>query len=419
MRRLLLIFLLTCITCQPVFAAEQDAHRIAAVVNDEVVTLMDVKERLQLIIGTTGLKSTEETRKQLLPRIVRALIEERLQMQEAAAYNITVSDKEIDAAMANLERQRGKAPGSLVQFLEDNDVPVQAFEEQLRVQIAWSKLMAKRIRPRVKVSEADVTRELQRRQLQKNAVDEIQLSSILLPVDVPENEPATKMLAEKLRGELSSGASFEAVASQLGEQVQNTSAIWVNASDLDPAVADQLKNIEKGSISPVMRTAAGYQIVRLLNRRTSAAAPAVDAEVLLKQILMKLKDDAANQEVDTLIEIAREVAKHPGSCSDKTVAGVENMSDLSFDVSQIRTKISAMSPELVPFVAPLKVGQVSQPFASKEGIRLLMLCERTDQPVSAADREKIRSELVSERLSLETIKYIRNLKREAFVEIRL
>lgn len=418
MRHLLLALLLA-FTFIPSAHAEGDAHRIAAVVNDEVVTMMDVKERLKLIIGTTGLSDTEETRKQLLPRIVRALIEERLQMQEAAAYNITISDKEIAAAIATLERQRGKAPGSLKTFLEENNVPVQAFEDQVRVQIAWSKLMSKRIRPRVKVSEADVTRELQRRQLQKSAVDEIQLSSILLPVDTPENEPATKALADKLLGELKGGASFEAVASQLGEQAQNTNAVWVNASDLDPAVAAQLKDVATGSISPAMRTPAGYQIVRVVNRRESSAAPAIDAEVLLKQIIMKLKDDAEDQEVDTLIEIAREVAKHPGGCGDKTVAGVENMADLSFDVTQIRTKISAMSPELMPFVAPLKVGQVSQPFASKEGIRLLMLCERTDKPVSAEDRQKIRNDLMNERLSLETIKYIRNLKREAFVEIRL
>ncbi|MFO1243286.1 MAG: peptidyl-prolyl cis-trans isomerase [Rickettsiales bacterium] len=399
--------------------AEESSYRIAAVVNDEVVTMMDVKERLKLIIGTTGLSDTEETRKQLIPRVVRSLIEERLQMQEAASNNITVSEKEVDAAVATIERQRGKAPGSLATFLEENNVPIEAFREQLRVQIAWSKLMSKRIRPRVKVTDADVTREIQRRQFQKQTVDEIQLSSVLLPVDTPENEPSTKALAEKLRGELNKGASFEAVASQLGGQAQNANAIWVNTTDLDPAVAAQIKDMQPGTISPVIRTAAGYQIVRLMNRRTSAGAPSVDAEILLKQILMRLKDDAESQEVDALLDIAGDVAKHPGSCSDKTVAGVENLKDLSFDVTQVRTKLSDMSPELLPFVAPLHVGEVSRPFASKEGIRILMLCERIDHPATKADRDKIRSELMNERLGLETLKYIRNLKREAFVEIRL
>lgn len=398
--------------------AEESKYRIAAVVNDEVITLMDVSDRLQLIIGTTGISDTEETRKQLYPRIVRALVEERLQIQEAEANNLKVSGKEIAAAQATIERQRGKAPGSLKAFLAENGVSMQAFEDQLRAQIAWSKLMQRKIRPKAKISDADVTREIERRRYAKQSIDEIQLSSVLLPVDTPENEPATKALAERLLAEVRKGASFEAVASQLGNQAQNANAIWVNINDLDPAVAEKIRNLKPGDISPAMRTPAGYQLIRLINRRESEVS-AEDAEMLIKQILMTLKADAKPQEVDALLDIARDVAKHPGSCADKTVAGVENLEDLKFEVTNIRTKLSAISPELLPFVRPLKVGNVSEPFASKEGIRILMLCERTDIPTASADRDKILTELLTEKMNMEALKYLRNLKREAFVEIRL
>ena len=296
-RKLFLIVLSAALLSLPA-RAEENKYRIAAVVNDEVITLMDVKERLQLIIGTTGLSDTEETRKQLYPRIVRALVEERLQIQEAQANNLKVADKEIAAAEMTIERQRGKAPGSLRAFLEEKGVSMQAFEDQLRAQISWSKLMQRKIRPRVKISDADVSREIERRRYEKQSVDEIQLSSVLLPVDTPENEPATKALAEKLLGEVRAGASFEGVASQLGNQAQNANAIWVNINDLDPAVAEKIKTLKPGDISPAMRTPAGYQLIRLINRRESEIS-AEDAEVLIKQILMKIGRASCRERVSS------------------------------------------------------------------------------------------------------------------------
>lgn len=400
-------------------SAQAEAHKIAAVVGDDIVSYLEVEDRMRMIIATTGLSNTKEVRQRLIPQVVRSLIDEKLQLQAAKAGNVTVSRDDVAGAVEALEKQRGKPPGSLVTYLKSKGVPEQTFLAQIEAQLAWNKLMARKLGGVLTVSEDELAREVDRlRKEQQTAREEVLVSSILLPVDTPESEANTQKLAQKLVLELRGGANFDAVASQITSlNAINTQNNWVELGALDKALAEAIRaGGSTGIIGPV-RTATGYHVINVQDKRMKQAA--VDAEALFKEIVMRLRYDADLKEVDVLMDIARQVAKHPGKCAQKNVAGIDAFEDMDFKVNYTRTRFSLMSPEILPLVQNLSVEQISEPFAAPDGIHLLMLCEKIVLPTGEIDLKKTKEQLLEEKYQLEAMRSLRNLRREAFVEVRL
>ncbi len=416
MKLLLATWMMFLACLAPAHSAE--THKIVAVVNDDIVSMLEVEDRVRMIMATTGLSNTKEVRQRLMPQVVRSLIDEKLQLQAARAGNILVSKDDIAGAIGTLERQRGKPPGSLVTYLKEKGVPAQTFLDQIEAQLAWNKLMSRKFGGKLSVSEEELAREVElMRNEQETAREEVLISSILLPVDNPNNEAETQTLAQKLVVELRGGADFDAVASQISSLgATSTQNNWVEVGTLDKALGDAIRTSGIGIAGPI-RTPTGYHVLNIQQKRMKN--PTMDAEVLFKEIVMRLRYDAELKEVDTLMDIARQVAKHPGQCAERTVAGIEGFDDLDFKVDYTRTRFSLLSPEILPLVKDLSVEQISEPFAAPDGIHLLMVCEKIMLPMGKIDLAQTKENLLEEKYQLEATRALRNLRREAFVEVRL
>lgn len=397
-------------------AHAQENISIAAVVNDEAVSTLDIENRLKMVLATTQLSDTPEVRERLKPQILRALVMERLQEQEAAANNISVDAQEVEDAIASIEQQRGMPSGSLLERLDGMGVPRESFQDQIRAQLAWTKLIVRKLKPLVKVSEEELDRE---RAKQKGAggAAEVQIEVLSLPVDKPESDAQVKALAEKLVSEIRGGARFESVAGELGGG-QPVAPFWTPLSALDPVLAASVGNAGKGEVSDPVRTLEGYTIVKLLDKRDGAAGAPMVTEAVVKDILLKLRFDAGKQDVEASLAVGREVAKTPGDCSSRSVAGISNLKDFDIQVEFHREMLEEMASGLREAVEKLPVGGVSEPYASEDGIRLFMLCERVERPAPLADRDETMARIQQQKLELEAQKYLRRLRREASVELR-
>ena len=415
-----IMLMITGITLFPIANAfaQDEGLGIAAVVNEDIISNVDVEERIKFVIGTTGLSNSQEVRQRLRPQIVRALVEERLKIKEASSNGISISESDIAQAIASIEKQHGKPAGSFEAHLKNNNLSRETFANQVSAQIAWSKMIYKKFRGRIKISDEEVAL-MQSRGI-AGQVAELQIATILLPVDKPTSEANVKKLAEKLLSEIRAGADFSAVATQVSasRSGDDDNRFWVRPEQLDKEVAKVLTKLKPGEISPVIRTPGGYQIIKLHNTRALDVVDTTQAQVVLKQIIMRLKEDAANQEVDALMDIAKEIRKHPGTCLDKSVAGFSGLDVVDIDVTFREVQLANLSPEMKALVANLKVSDVSEPFATQEGLQLLQVCERIELPPDLAQVEKIKDMLFQQKMSLESEKYIRNLKREAFIELR-
>ncbi|NBX02966.1 MAG: hypothetical protein EBR02_02645 [Alphaproteobacteria bacterium] len=409
-----------CLALSAPAAAKQSGSAIAAVVNDAAISQYDVDKRLRFVVATTNLAETPDVISRVKPQVLRALINEKLQLQEAKIHGIEIGDDEVKKAMASIEQERGMQPGAIFTMMDKKLVPHDTFTEQLRAQISWGKLLSKVVRPRVRLSEEEIAL-AQKNYVAPIAISEMQIGIFALPVDKRSRETEIKKFADKMVSESRRGANFEELARQFAGGSGRIEKFWVRPENLDPSIVKVLANARTGTISDPLRNNEGYTIIKVYEVRArqddSAEGKAGSAQVKIKEFLFKLKPDATTVEAEALVTISREIAKNPGKCEDTELA-VGNLGDFDTQINFINSPISDLPPAIRAIIGPMRVGAMSEPFASAEGIRTYMLCERGPPKTEMASRDKVYPMLMQQRMEKEAQKYMRNLTRSAFIDIR-
>ena len=421
--------------------AETSSDNVVAVVNDQIISSTDLNDRVNLVMGMTNIANTPENRSKIIPQIIHQLVDEKLQMQDAEQNSITISEDKVKGGVVQVEQQNHKQTGSLEKFLEEKHLSKNSFLAQLRAQLAWAEIVLKKLRPKIRISDQEVANYSKRktapptRMNNQHVISDVMIEVMVLPVYTPKSENTTRKLAEKLASEIKNGVDFRAVANQFSSKIKTTDAFWIEVAQMDPKIVAALVKVTKGGITEPIRTDAGYQLVKLIDvKQKAVATPAPKAkvenhnepntELAFKQILMKLKPDTKKPDDDTLLKTAKEVSNSQGKCDAKTFADSENFKDFDFDVSFVREVSSNLSEQLRDILLNIKVGQVSEPVITPQGIRIFMLCERIDlpsasgQPAPKVADDVAREAIFEEKLELEAQKYMRNLRKEAFIEIR-
>lgn len=419
MRRALICLLTftTLVGAAPVQVRE--VQSIAAVVNDEVISVLDLEERLKLAIASSNLEDTAETRRRLLPLVLRSLIDERLQLQEAERLNIKVSDSEIAEALARIEKQNNLSEGGLDAFLAEQGIERDTMVQQLRASIAWGKVIKRRIRPTIDIGEDEVEDALAHLETVKNKPQDL-VAEIFLSVDSPEQETEVRQTAERLVAQIRRGASFPALArqfSQSGTAVAGGDIGWVTEGEFDEELEAALAQMTPPAISAPIRTVTGYNILFLRDRRTPGAAGSEGTRVRLVQIYLPLPRDASEEAVAKQREAAEAIRQEVKTCGDMVRLSAELKSPLSGDLGWL--KVEDLPEHLRKVVGALKVGAVSKPVQTQDAVSILMVCERKDPKTELPDREKLAESLLLERLDMMARRYLRDLRRFATLDVRI
>jgi peptidyl-prolyl cis-trans isomerase SurA len=257
-------------------------QRIAAVVNDEVVSLQDLNDRLDLVMFTSGVGDTPDARRGLTPQVLRGLVEESLQMQEAERLGIGVSDQEIEQALANIAERNSMEVPAMRRLLANAGISFRTLLGQIRSQIAWVKVVNQQVRPRVNVTIDQLDLAVQEARLSERQ-PEFLLSEIVLPVDNPSQEDAVAADARRLIQAVRDGGSFEALARQVSAAAsaeRGGDVGWLRSAVIPPELLGALEQLEPGEVSAPLRSPIGYHVFWLRDRRLAPAqATAGDAEV--------------------------------------------------------------------------------------------------------------------------------------------
>lgn len=398
-------------------ALVSSASTIAAVAGDEAITNIDVDMRLKFVFATTRFSNTPESIARLRPQVVRSLIDERLQLQEGRKNKISLTDKEVEQAIAAIENQRQIPPGGIHRMLAENHIAEDTFLQQVKAQIVWGKLLARKVRSQIIISDDEVD-QVVRKLSQPVVKQELKIALLQLPVDKGGREADVLRTAQKLVLEVRGGADFEELARQFGGGSAIQEAFWVRPEQLDPAIAGTLKDAKKGDISNPLRNSLGFAIIKVYDTRDLPGEKPTGTEITFREITLKLKAGTDAKEMETLKTIAEAIEAHPGTCADKNVAGIENAGKASIEVGQKVAMLSDLPPALAVLAEGMKVGDISTPFASDEGVKLYMLCAKRDGVNAPVDRERAKNVVYQQRMELEAQKYMRNLRRDAFIDIR-
>ncbi len=290
MRAALLLFGLLPIMLVPVDKASgQGAVRIAAVVNNEAISVPDLVARIDIAIVSSRLQISEELRQQLAPQVLRSLIDERLKVQEAERHRLMVSRAELANARQTVEQRNGIPAGALDEFLRRQGLDVASVSKQLRAEILWSKLVRGRLGATVSVGEGEIDEAIARLEANRGR-PEYRVAEIFLAVDSIGREAEVRGAAASLYRQLSAGASFAQIAQQFSQSA--TAAVggdigWVVEGQLPGEIETVLADLEPGSIAPPVRAFDGYYIVSLIDRRTVLAdtpAAGLDREAIRQDI---------------------------------------------------------------------------------------------------------------------------------------
>lgn len=394
----------------------QPVERIAAVVNDEIISLSDLEARVRLAVVSSGLTDSPEARQRLAPQVLRTLIDERLQVQEAKRLNISVTDKEIDEALAQLAQQNRMSGEQLVQMLEQRAVPVSTLRSQIRATISWTKLVQRRLRPAVEIGDEEVDQVVQR--IQANAgKPEYLVAQIFLAVDRPDQDEEVRRLAERLVEQISQGASFPAVARQFSQSADSATGGdigWVQSGQLPDELDDRISELRVGQMSRPIRSVSGYHILLLRDQRTVMAGNPADVRVNLKQVFLPREAGGDDAGLRARAEAMRsELAGCEAMDAKATTVGTGVSGDLG------TVSVGELPPQIAQVVQSLPVGEPSQPLLNERGALVLMVCSREVPASSEPPRDEIVQMLGSQRLDMLQRRLLRDLRQAAFVDVRV
>ncbi len=267
-RFLAILLILFTFVSAPAYARRMEG--IAAVVNDEVISYSDVSDRIKLVISSSGMPDTADMQDRLRPQIVHALIDEVLRVQEARRLSLDISPQEIEEAIGAIGGQNKMTGQQFKEMLEARGINLKTLKDQIRAQIAWSKVVNWKIKPEVKVTETDVDALLRR--LEANiGKDQYHVAEILLPLTKGTKESDIAALAQKLHAEISATpSSFKKVATQFSKSAtaaQGGDIGWVTEDQLAAEVADTVSKMGVGKISQPVKSLSGYHILKLIDKR--------------------------------------------------------------------------------------------------------------------------------------------------------
>lgn len=400
-------------------ANAQDLTRIAATVNEDVISVYDLVSRTRLAIVASRLEDNNETRQRLARQLLRIMIEEKLQLQEAKRVGVDVSNKEIEEAIQRIEQSNRWPPGQLQAFLQGAQIPSAAIVEQIRASIAWQKVMRRRLRPQVDISDLEVDEALAK--LRENiGKPEYRVAEIVLPVERPELEAEVQRSAETIVQRVRAGTPFPILAQQFSQSPSAAAGGdlgWLQPGQLESQLEQAVRNMQPRDVSAPLRTLTGFHVLYLIERRTfQAGGRSTDAVVQVDQLVLPLPADARAPDVANQMNRAQQLAETAKSCAD--------LPRLASEVQGARAStlgtgpLNAVPAEERQAVSNLNVGQASAPLRTPEGVKILMICVR-DGGDGMPSRDSVMNNLIQQRMDLLARRYIRELRQTATIDIRI
>ncbi len=392
--------------------------RIAAVVNDQVISVFDLISRIRMVMISSNLQDSEEARKKLAPQVLKSLIDEKLQLQEAKRQNISATDEEVNNALAQIEKQNNMKAGQLNEFLQARGIDRGSLVDQLTAAIVWAKLVKRQASQTTDISDEEIDEALKRA---KDHASEPQsrVAEIFLAVDNPTQEDEVKHQAERLSDLMKQGARFSAIAQQYSQSA--TAAVggdmgWVRPDQLPPDLGKVVTQLKVGELSQPIRSGGGFYLMVVLDRRTGTTGGEQEAVYDIVQVVFPLPPPATEATRRTAIGEAQNVRSAAKDCPSLLKIGKEKAPQLS---SEGKLTAANLSAEMRNLVSHLPIGQVSAPIVQKNGVGVIMVCAKSDGKSSTPTREEIGETILRQRFDTVARRYLRDLRRDAYVDVRV
>ncbi|MEE9273456.1 MAG: peptidylprolyl isomerase [Robiginitomaculum sp.] len=398
--------------CARIANAQQVSHGIAAVVNDDVVTTYDLKQRARFMIVTQGIKPDEKTQQRIIRQAMRTLVDEKLQMQEAQKYEQTISEQEIMQGVQNVISRNGINVNEFTQNLAAAGIPLTTLKDQMRAEIAWQRIIGGLYGSRIRISDAQIDETLNRITA-NSSKPSYRVAEIFIEAtpDIGGMEGAMQG-GEAMVAQLKEGAPFRVLAQQFSSAASAAKGGdigWVAEGELREEINAVLPQMEKGSISKPITVPGGVYVIALIDKQISKS----ETFYKLGQINYKVDDESETPAARTAIKAASAKLK---SC-DTLKKDVEGMDGIAAQ-NMGEVKASDLGEEIIELLSKTNVGEVSEPLVLPTGVVGILVCDRKVRGANIPNRNQIENRLMSQQEAIASKRHLRNLRRKATIVTR-
>lgn len=418
-----MLLLISGLTALPTAAAIKTVDRVVAVVNREVITRIDLNDKIDSIRQNLASQrmtapSAEELEKQALDQMVT----ESVLRQYAVQIGQVIDDAQLEGALTRIAEQNGNNLADFRKRVETEGLNWRQVREEVRLQMLISRLRDREVDSKIVISDDEVADYL--RLNADKPQFEYQLAHIL--ISLPENATPEQVQAGRARvlqvqSRIRAGMDFSTAAaswSNTPDASVGGQLGWRGAGTLPPQFVEMINKLQTGQVSDVMRSPAGFHLIQLLGKREQVDKVVIK-QTQARHILIKTNELVSEDEARQKLTQARQRIVMGESFEKLAKTYSEDGSAAKGgDLGWISPGDTV--PDFEQAMDRLKPGELSAIVKSPFGLHLIQVIERRDQDVTEQRRQfKIKQELKQRRSDEIYEDWVRQMKDRAYIQIRL
>ncbi len=405
------------------WAAPTPIDHVVAVVNDEVITRLELSRRYDEVIQSLAQKNTPLPARPVLEKqLLDRMITERALQQYARNTGIRVDPNQVERTLQRIAQQNKMELPELKAALEKEGQSLDRFRDNVRNEILIARARERDVENKITISDAEIEGYLQT-QAQQGADTEFQFGHIL--VTLPENASPEQIQARRARAQevinnLAKGADFAQLSASYSDApnaLQGGDSGWRPSGQLPALFVDALKPLQAGQVAPLLRSPNGFHILKLIDKRGRDVALTVTQtharHILIKTNEITSESDAKNrllqlkERLDNGVKFEELARLHSddGSASKGGDLGWVSPGDTV--------------PEFEKAMAALQPNQTSGPVQTPFGWHIIQVLERRTQDVTQERQKLLARQAIRERKGEEAFQdWVRQTRDAAYVELR-
>lgn len=405
-------------------AQVQILDKVIAIVDDDVVLQSELDARLAVIYAQIQQSGTQAPPQEILiQQVLERLISERLQLNIAYNAGVRITDEEVNQAMARIAANNQLNMDEYIAQIHAEGGTVANVREDIRNEISIMRVQQGRVMRRIQISEQELDNFLNSEEGRFLTSPDVNVGQILLSVPTgSSNEEIDSIMAraENILDQVNNGVDFRqlAIANSADQSaLQGGDLGWRKMAQLPGVFIDAVEQLELGEVSEPIRSAAGFHLLKLYERR--GGGERLVEQHFARHILIKpnqIRDEQAT--VDQLNQLR-----------DRAIAG-EDFGDLSKEFSEDTGSAlkggelgwstpGMFVPEFEETMNSIALNEISMPFSSQFGWHILQVTERRNQDFSSTIIRNNAANMLRQRKYEEELQvWLQEIRDEAFVEIK-
>jgi len=403
----------------------QEADRIVAVVNDEVITLFELRTRLETALSQLRQQGTQLPPRDVLERqMLERIIVDRAQLQMAKETGLRIDDAQLDQALNRIAASNKMSLGQFRQALERDGIPFPKFREQVREEMTIARLREREVDNRIVIGDAEVDNFIAAEAAKGGSGDEVVVAHILLRAPEsasPEQLQKLKAKADQIVDRLRKGEDFPKLAAAFSDapDALQGGVISPRPADRLPSLfTEAIAGMQPGDVSPILKSPNGFHIVKLLERRGGLSLPPVQ-QTRVRHILVRVNEVVSEADARHKLAGVRDRLVHGGDFAEiARLYSQDGSAAKGGDLGWIYPGDTV--PEFERAMNALAPNEISEVVQSPFGFHLIQVLERRTQDVSDERKRLVARQALRERKLDEAYQdWVRQIRDRAYVEMRL